>query len=350
MIEGPIEFGIFDILQVDPTRPTAETLQERLSHHREADQLGLDYIFVAERHFMRHYRATSPGLLLSNLAATTTNARLGVLAYTIVLHHPILLAEEISTLDHLSNGRLEVGIGLGHRPVEIEGLGYPAEHRQAIFLEDLSILVRAWSGEQFDFDGALYHLKDVQVDPPLQEPHPPMWYAGGDPQITAWAARNGLSLAVGFRPDPDLVESVEAYRSETAPEAAPRQRIALMRSIYLAESDEQAREEVISDLMAINEELAATAGDVLEAPQPAPTRAYAERQYADQKAKQIVISGSPESVANEIAQSMSTLHANTFLASVHLMGVEDERVRRALRLFAMEVAPRVREILDSSAS
>ena len=347
MTDTQYEFGLFDIMQVDPGRPTAEILNERLEHHQMADDLGLDYVFLAERHFMPLYRATSPGLLLARLSETTNQIRLGTLAYTLALHHPILLAEEISTLDHLTGGRLEVGIGLGHRPQEISGLGYPAEHRQPIFLENLMIMRQAFEGQPFKFDGAMHHVDGVYVDPPLQQPHPPIWFAGGDPQITGWAARNGLSLAVGFSPDERLAGSTEAYWKEDPPEAAPHQRVALMRHIYVADSSEEAREEIINDLVNLGQELVANPRGMPNVPERPPTREEAAVQYEDQRARQIIVSGDAEEVAESIATSLKTIGANVFLANIHLTLVEDERIRRTLKLYATEVVPRVKEQLEA---
>jgi alkanesulfonate monooxygenase SsuD/methylene tetrahydromethanopterin reductase-like flavin-dependent oxidoreductase (luciferase family) len=343
------EFGLFDIMQVNPSNPTAQIFAERLAHHQEADRLGLDYVFLAERHFMPLYRAASPGLLLATLAATTTRIRLGVLAYTLALHHPILLAEEISTLDHLTEGRLEVGLGLGHRPQEIAGLGYPAEHREAIFLENLMMMRQAWEGQPFKFDGALHHVDNVYVDPTLQQPHPPLWFAGGDPQITTWAGRNGLSLAVGFAQDEQLSASTAAFQSQEPPAGAPPRRVALMRHIYVAESSEQAREEIIADLIRLGEELVANPHGLPNVPDRPPTRAEAEAQYQDQSARQIVVSGSADDVAEALAGSMRTVGANVFLANIHLTLVEDARIRRTLRLYAEEVVPLVKERLSKNA-
>lgn len=348
MTEKTLEFGLFDIFQVDPNRPTAEILHEHIGHLRYADELGLDYLFIAERHFMPFYRAATPGLILANLAATTKNARMGVLAYTLALHNPILLAEEISALDHLSGGRLEVGIGLGHRPEEIAGLGLPAEHRQAIFLENVVIMRQAWDGQPFDFDGALHHVRNVYVDPPLQKPHPPIWYAGGDPQAAAWAGRNGASLAVGFRPDTALQSAVDTYRAETPPPDAPRQRIALMRNAYIAERTDQAREEIVDDLMRLGRNpVASASGDEGVESEPLP-RDEAERQVESMVRDQVMYAGGPEEVAGAISKSLATLGSNVFLANVHFMGVDDARVRRSIRLFAEDVVPRVRAALEES--
>jgi len=331
-------FGLFDILQVDPAIPTSESVQAHLDHARIADELGLEYIFVAERHFMPLYRAATPGLLLASLAATTANARLGVMAYTLALHNPVLLAEEISALDHLSGGRLEVGVGLGHRPQEIAGLGVPAEHRQPIFLEALLMMRQLWQGKPYNYDGAMFHVRDVQVDPPYQRPHPPLWYAGNDPQAANWAARHGLNLALGFQPDEALKSPAEAFGSE-------RGHLAIMRHIYVAESDEAAREEITADLMRVGEQLAANPPNPSAPPTPAPDRAEADRQRADLIARQVVVAGSPETVAGEIARTLTTLNADVFLANIHLSGVDDIRLRATLLRYAADVVPRVRAIL-----
>jgi alkanesulfonate monooxygenase SsuD/methylene tetrahydromethanopterin reductase-like flavin-dependent oxidoreductase (luciferase family) len=340
MAEGELNFGLFDILQVNPDRPTGETLREHLGHAELADQLGFDYIFFAERHFMPLYRAATPGLLLARLSATTTRARLGVMAYTLALHNPALMAEEISALDHLTGGRLEVGVGLGHRPQEITALGLPVEHRQAIFMETLVMLRGLWSGEPYSMDGGLHHLRDVLVDAPLQRPHPPLWYAGSDPDAAGWAARNGLNLAIGFQPDEALLAPAAAFRAEL-PDDAPR-KLAIMRHVYVAESDDLARDEMVADLVRIGGELAANPRGTGAAGVP-PTQADALRQRADLLAKQVIVAGSPASVAAELSRTLRMLNADVFLANVHLAGVDDARVRRTLTLLANEVFPLVRE-------
>src|SRR4051812_13772516 len=81
------QFGILDLLEVDPEQSTRQSLAEHFALLRAGDRLGLEYLFVAERHFVRDQRAASASLLLATLAATTTRARLGVLAYTLPLHN-----------------------------------------------------------------------------------------------------------------------------------------------------------------------------------------------------------------------------------------------------------------------
>jgi alkanesulfonate monooxygenase SsuD/methylene tetrahydromethanopterin reductase-like flavin-dependent oxidoreductase (luciferase family) len=334
------EFGVFDIMQVDPRISTSKSVASHLAIARDADRLGLDYAFVAERHFMPMYRAATPGLLIANLAATTQRIRLGVLAYTLPLRNPVLLAEETSMLDHLSGGRLEIGVGLGHRPQEIDSLGLPSQHRQALFLESFGLLQKLWHGAPLTFDGAAYHVRDVQVDPPEQRPHPPLWYAGNDPVVAGWAARSGLSLAIGFQNDENLRAPAAAFTH--ARRDSGTSRLAVMRTVYVSVTDAAAREEIIQDLMRVGADLLADPRGIDTSTMAPPTRATAERQHAEQDARQVVVSGGPDRVAEALTRTMSTLQADVLLANVHLAGIGEERVRRSLRLFAEEVVPAVR--------
>lgn len=335
-----VRFGVFDILQVDPGAPTGATLQARLERARRADALGLDYIFFAERHFMPLYRAATPALLLAALAGTTSQARLGVLAWTLALHNPVLLAEQISTLDHLTGGRLEVGVGLGHRPQEIAALGIPAEHRRAIFLEALSVMRTAWRGEPFSHDGAMFHLRDVLVDPPAQRPHPPLWFAGNDPTIATWAGRTGLNLALGFQPDSALQAPATAFAAARGEGSGAR--LAVMRNVYIAADDATAREEMVGDLVRVSEQLRANPALTTEPVGNVLTADEADGQRARLLEQQTVVAGGPATVAREIAATLRALNADVFLANLHLAGVDDARLAANLERYVHDVVPRVR--------
>src|SRR5688572_6989500 len=144
----PLALGLFDILQVDPTDVAGhgEVYARRLDDLAFADELGFAVAFSAERHFMPGYRCPAPGPWLGAATQRTQRLRLGVLAYTLPIHPPAALAEEIAVLDHLSGGRLEVGVGLGHRAEELVALGVDPAQRIAVFQERLAILRALWSG------------------------------------------------------------------------------------------------------------------------------------------------------------------------------------------------------------
>lgn len=328
------QFGVLDLLEVDPRKPTRQSLAEHCALLRIGEDLGLDYLFVAERHFVPDQRAASASVLLATLAATTTRARLGALAYTLPLHNAVLLAEELSMLDHLTGGRLDVGVGLGHVRDELVKMNVPVETRQARVRESLALMHALWQGGPTSFDGETYTVTDLLVDPPLQRPHPPIWYAGTDPAATAWAAGHGLNVALGFQPDDDLEAPAAAFRAARA--GGRGTKLAVVRRIYVAETSERAQTHVMAQIAARH---------TAHADAVTPPPAELARVYADRQARQVMIAGDPASVAEEIARTMARLNADLFLGIPSYATDAPERAQRSLALFATDVVPRVRERL-----
>jgi alkanesulfonate monooxygenase SsuD/methylene tetrahydromethanopterin reductase-like flavin-dependent oxidoreductase (luciferase family) len=354
-----LSLGLFDIHQVDPTDPagSTEVFARRLEDLAYADELGFAVAFTAERHFMPTFRCPAPGAWLGAVSQRTKRMRLGVLAYTLPIHPPASLAEEVAVLDHLSGGRLEVGVGLGHRPEELVALGVDPVGRIAVFQERLAVLRALWSGGQVKLETATTLVREVAIHPlPLQEPHPPLWYAGTDPGAALWAANQGLNLAIGFAPTERLRPTATAYaaaRRADAAVAAPAGRIALMRHVYLAESDERALVEVTDDLARLHElrldqhgRPAAESSEAARADRRAAARAGAEELIRNE----VMIIGGPETVAAALQRAWEALHLDLFLANVYAMGLDQERVQRTLRLLMTEVAPRLAEGDPSAAT
>ena len=162
-----------------------------------------------------------------------------------------------------------------------------------------------------------------------------------------WCANNGLSLAVGFQPADQLLGPCAVYRAtlKQQPEPKPSQRLALMRHLYVAEDDAAAEEEMTRDVMAAGEAFAASPRQLAQVEKTKLTRAEARQAVARLKERQVVIGGGPETCARVIAETARTLMLDVFLANPWLTSVEPERVERTIRLFATEVAPRVKEMV-----
>lgn len=331
-----IELGLFDIHQVDPTdsAPPQTVFERRLALLALADRAGLRYAFTAERHFMANYWTPAPTAWIAAASQRTSTIRLGVLAYTLPLHLPAALAEEIAVLDHLTDGRLEVGFGLGHRREELAAIGLDPDDRERLFQERFAVMTALWNGGVVTLERPSLTVREVAIFPrPLQQPYPPAWFAGSDPLGAQWAATRGMSLAVGFRRTAELVQAVSAFRAARAgaPDLPGAGRVALMRHVSIAPTDEEALDAMTSDLDRLHRLGTGGPGDLDGA------RQAAKQMVADES----FITGSPETVAKAINWANDALGIDVFLANIHAAGVTQERLEQMVKLLADEVAPRL---------
>lgn len=129
--------------------------------------------------------------LLGAMAAATKRTRIGLLVGGMIYRHPALLAKQAVTVDHLSGGRLEFGIGAGWAPIEHEMYGIGSvDHPARRLSEGLRVVTMLWTQDQSSFEGRYYRLRNAVANPkPIQQPHPPIWVGAGGPRILRIAAR-----------------------------------------------------------------------------------------------------------------------------------------------------------------
>src|SRR5438093_1101951 len=168
-----MKVGIFDHVE-RADRAMAVTLDERLAFAAAADEAGIYALHVAEHHATRLNLVPVPGVYLGAVARATKRIRVGPLVYLLPLYSPLRLAEEICILDHLSHGRLDIGVGRGVSPFE---LGYhKVVHDQSrdIFIDAFDCLNAALTNDPFSYAGPHYSYADVPMPlRPLQQPSPP---------------------------------------------------------------------------------------------------------------------------------------------------------------------------------
>lgn len=338
-----IELGLFDIQQVDPLAGDDDrtVYEQHLADLALADELGFAIAFVAERHYLHTYRCQSSSVWLGAASQRTRSMRLGVLAHTLPIVPPVRLAEEVALLDQLTNGRIEVGVGLGHRSEELETNHVDPADRVAIFQERLAIMEGLWAGGVVSYKSPHTILSNAFIHPlPVQQPHPPTWFAGTDSNAAMWAGQHGMNLAIGFGQSDQLFGATAAFRhgvgirrTRSKPDDGIRRgQIALMRQTYLGESDDQARSEMIGDLMRLGElNRGATEGN-------RPDRREEATDELDRLiAEEIIVAGSVDTVTNSIVDARNKLGSSLYLANVYSAGIESERVHRTMRLLAIDV-------------
>jgi alkanesulfonate monooxygenase SsuD/methylene tetrahydromethanopterin reductase-like flavin-dependent oxidoreductase (luciferase family) len=225
----------------------------------EAEALGYHSSFVTEHHFTNIGQVSAPLTLMTFLAARTTRLRLGTAILVLPWHNPVLLAEQVATVDLLSQGRLDLGIGKGYRHNEFAGFAMPPAEAEPRFEEVLDVLVRALSSNQpFSHRGQFFRVDEVVVEPPPhQRPHPPLWLAAGsDASITA-CARRGFNLLLDQFASPEQIrQRIALYRREleTAGHRFDPMRVAVARNVYVAENVAE-RDEALQRQAQIHERL-----------------------------------------------------------------------------------------------
>src|SRR5437899_1229889 len=187
----------------------------------------------------------SPSVFLAAVAQRTKRLRFGALVYVLPAHHPLRLAEEICMLDHLSHGRLEVGIGRGASPHEIDYFGVDSDVAQAIYVEAYQIIMQALTKDEVNSAGKHYRFSKVPIDlKPAQLPHPPLWYAVPVPEGAAWPAQNKINI-VCAGPVARVREITDRYRAEWAAAGHAVEQLPLCginRFVIAADTDREAME------------------------------------------------------------------------------------------------------------
>jgi alkanesulfonate monooxygenase SsuD/methylene tetrahydromethanopterin reductase-like flavin-dependent oxidoreductase (luciferase family) len=188
-----------------------------IAYVSEAERLGFRSVFLVEHHFTGAGQISASLTLLAYLAARTRSIRLGTAVIVLPWHNPVLLAEQAATVDLLSEGRLDLGVGKGYRSGEFAGFHIPMEEATERFDEAIEVIRKAWTSPgRFSHHGTRWRYDDIVVEPqPLQMPHPPLWLAAGSPESIRRAAREGYNLLLDQLGSVALtIERVALFREE----------------------------------------------------------------------------------------------------------------------------------------
>ena len=190
----------------------------------EADRLGFRHLFMVEHHFTGQGQVSASMTLLAYLAARTQRIRLGTAVVVLPWHNPVLVAEQVATLDLLSGGRVDFGVGKGYRQAEFDGFCIPIDEASDRFDEAMDVIRKCWTSEgRFSHHGPRWHYEDIVVEPaPLQRPHPPVWMAAGSPDSIRRAARDGYNLLLDQLAQTDQVgRRIALFREACAAAGRP---------------------------------------------------------------------------------------------------------------------------------
>jgi probable F420-dependent oxidoreductase len=200
----PLQFGlIYDFRNPERwRRPFAELYAEQLEQIVYAEQLGFDSVWITEHHFIEDGYTPSVLPVAAAIAARTSRIRIGTWVLLLPLHNALRVAEDAATVDVISNGRLDLGMGLGYRIEEFKAFGVDRRHRARLMDEGVELISRAWTEDRVTFHGRFYDVENLAVTPyPVQQPRPPIWLGARSEAAARRAARFRASLLLVGPPD-----------------------------------------------------------------------------------------------------------------------------------------------------
>ena len=337
-----MQFGVFDQNDHGPY-PLYLQYENRLRLIEFYDRAGFRAYHMSEHHSTPLNLAPSPSVFLAAVAQRTKRLRLGALVYVLPAHHPLRLAEEICMLDHVSGGRIEVGIGRGASPHELTYFGIEPESAPAMYVEAYHVIMQALTEREVNFGGMHYRFANVPVDlKPLQIPHPPLWYAVPVPEGAAWPAQNGINIVCGG-PVSRVREITDSYRAEWAAAGHPPDTMPLLgvnRFVLVAGSDREAIElgrrawPVFHDSFMKLWKLHGTQ----------PRYARVPEDFDTLVRNGGAIAGSAATVRNQVRSLLEAAGATYFIGQFSFGDLSHEEVLRSAELFARELLPAARGI------
>ena len=329
-----MRFGLFGGARSAGSGPDGDSIgyQRYIDYVLEAEALGFHSVFVVEHHFTGVGQVSASLNLLTYLAARTTRIRLGTAVVVLPWHNPALLAEQVATLDLLSGGRVDFGVGKGYREAEFAGFAIPPAEASERFEEAMTFLRRAWSGEaRFLHRSARWRFDDIVIEPrPVQRPHPPFWLGAASPASIAKAAAEGYNLLLDqVAPIDIIIERARLFREACAAggRASGPHRIAVARGLQLIRSEAE-RE----GALAVRARVLQNIGGLARGPGAEKYHQLTPEGAAALAAEEAALLGTPD----EIVTRLRKLKAGGI---DYVLLVDPTGSREALRLFAEEIMP-----------
>jgi len=329
-----MRFGLFCSPKADSGNLGPETGQgfrDYLDINIEAEALGFHSSFSVEHHFTGWNQVSATPMLLMALAMRTTTLRLGTAVLVLPWHNPVLLAEQIATLDLVSDGRFDFGIGKGYRHSEFKGFAIPQEEAEARFEEAVELITRSFTSRtRFSHHGRFWHFDDIVVEPPpAQSPHPPFWVAAGNPHSITRAAGRGFNLILDQYASPAvLAERIGIFKAERAAKGLkfdPMQ-VTVARQLYVAK--DKADTDAALERQAAYTKRTVDVSRAPDAKSGSHVLAYADKAGATEEH---ALYGTPDEIADKLA---ALRDAGVGYVLLTIAGGKDQ-----LRRFAREIMP-----------
>jgi len=341
---SPVNCGLFDWVE-ESERPAGEVYEHKLELAAAADRAGFHGYFIAEHQGTPLSINASPALLLAAMFERTQHLRAGALTFCLPWYNPYRFYNEVCMLDHLSSGRLELGVGRGVSPIEslIFGLKGIDDSREK-YRETLEIFFEACRSTTLNYRGKHYSYQDAEVHlKPLQQPYPPLWFPSSNRESIDFTAAHGYHTAFLGRLA-DVKPHFERYRETWEKHRNdPGRHNAHVRTPFLAKTQHLVIAESDADAERLGLEAYAKWADHIHhltrkhgRPDVHRTDPYAE------DSTQRLIAGSPRTALEKVQEMLEVTSANYLLCIFSFGDLAPEHALRSLELFSREVMPKLK--------
>ena len=338
-----MNFGTFLLMQSPSHRSSQEIFARGVEIAQAAETLGFRNIWLAEHHFSTYGYLSRPVQLATYIAAKTTRLRVGTAVIVVPLHHPLVIAEEIATLDLLAGGRVDIGLGRGYQHYEFERFGLELSTSRARWEEAVDVILKSFEGKPFTYDGKYYKIPETTIFPqPLQQPRPPIWITAQSPDSVEAAVRRGFNVLTGGFGIP--IERTAEFRrlfDRAVAEMKPPHPLAVgvQRAVYVTDSiadaraaAEEARWNMRVTLSLRNHYERVEQGHAIAVPAP-------KEPDTDDLLDRFLVIGTPDTCIRQIKRIQELVGITHFNCSFWFGDLEHPRVLRSMELFAREVMP-----------
>jgi alkanesulfonate monooxygenase SsuD/methylene tetrahydromethanopterin reductase-like flavin-dependent oxidoreductase (luciferase family) len=329
-----MEFGVIDHIDRQD-RPVHETYDSRLKLLELYDKAGFTTYHLTEHHFTPLGLAPSPLIFYAAASRITHRIRFAPLVLIATLYNPLRLAAEICMLDHLTNGRIEIGTGRGVSGVELGFYNVTEAEAPAIYSETMQVLMAALTGDVVDFHGKYFDFKNVPMElKPLQQPHPPVWYATNSPESAARAARQNMNIVTLLPSKPAagvLAGFKQAWTVAHGATGKKMPRAGITRHVYVGETDRQAKERGAFGAKKFYESLVYLWRKF--------NATHMTLEEVMRSSEATLFTGTPDTVRARIQADLEESGANYFVPRFAYGDLTHEESVRSLELFTTEVMP-----------
>jgi len=321
-----------------------------------ADRIGIDYVWMVEHHFVRHGGLCAANYaFLAYLAAKTARIRLGTGATVLPLNDPVRVAEMAATLDQLSKGRFDLGIGRGFLRDEFDAFGVPMRETRERVEEGIELVKRAWSDPVLTFTSKFRPpIEGLTILPRVyQKPHPPIWNACFlSPESFVWTAQQGFNLLyVAYHVDSETAGQRVHWYLDELPRFGRKVEDHEVCCCYHAHFTEREDAALLRSLVEkpMAEYTSAGVEAATKPPDPIAYKGYAAREdYQKQAAFENyfpdrVLMGDPDSVLERIKR-LKAMGITQLALIVDFGSLQQPAIMRSLEVFARDILPKARNI------